>query len=108
MLQPDLLQGHKVLCQLAASLEDGGIGTLRQGTPCSAPDHPVYTLLPAPPLIFLLGLGFKLVVLLPLFKFCLLQGLLLLEASLLSPWLERTPLPPRLFLCSHAAASLLV
>lgn len=30
MLQPDLLQGHEVLCQLAAPLEDGGIGPLGQ------------------------------------------------------------------------------
>jgi hypothetical protein len=48
MLQPDLLQGHEVLCQLAASLEDGGIGTLRQGNPWSAPDHPAHTLPPSP------------------------------------------------------------
>ena len=28
VLQPDLLQGHEVLCQFAAPLEDCGIGSL--------------------------------------------------------------------------------
>lgn len=35
MLQPDLLQGHEVLRQLAAPFEDCGIGTLGTRTPAA-------------------------------------------------------------------------
>lgn len=48
MLQTDLLQGHEVLCQLAAALEYGGIGTLGQSTTgqpqeyCSLPSSTPY------------------------------------------------------------------
>lgn len=59
MLQPDLLQGHEVLCQLAAPFEDCGIGALgtkpQQPQPHSGPAR----LCPMPPSLCLCrGCGF--------------------------------------------------
>lgn len=68
MLQSDLLQGHEVLCQLAAPLEDGGIGTLGQNIPGQPQEDPVPALFPVTPFTCLLGLGFKLGTLLALSK----------------------------------------
>lgn len=109
MLQPDLLQGHEVLRQLAAPLEDSGIGTLGQSRP-GQPQSILLVFLPAPPFMFLLGLGFKLGALHPLFKFCLLQTRLSLEVSLSTPWLEQAliPVPVLLLLLDFYSTALLL
>lgn len=49
MLQPDLLQGHEVLCQFTAPLEDCGIGALGTRAPQPQPDSGSALLCSVPP-----------------------------------------------------------
>lgn len=85
MFQPDLLQGHEVLCQFAAPFEDCGIGSLGTRTRAAQPHSGPALLCPtSSSLCLCLGRDFGRTALpyppTPSLKFCFFQSPLLCEA----------------------------